>query len=206
MRLRQGKPGGGGRDERLTASVTETFERSPAGGSTPPGKGWSPARSESRVDVGRPRLRSVDNECVGRVMEPRERYPWRPTPSAWRKAASLPCNDLGRATPPGSASGARTQGLPRNLGDLLDSDWIPGVRPPGEQGPEHPLVRGLARGWDANKRDPPAVPPSERNGSEAGRSSRSRSAFTVATKRGNRPEGPRGAREGAGAQHRARER
>lgn len=204
--MRQDKPGDGGRDERLTTDITETIVWSPAGGSTPPGKGWSPAGSESCVDVGRPRLRSVDNECVGRVIEPRELYPRRPTPYGWRKAASSPRADLGLMTPPGSMSGARIHGLPRNLGDLLDSDRPPGARPPGDQGPDHPLVCGLARGEDANKRRPPSVPRSERKGSDAGRSSRSRSAFTVATMRGNRPEGPRGAREGTGAQHRARAR
>lgn len=46
-------------------------------------------------------------------------------------------------TSPGSKGGARTQGLPRNLRDLLDSDRTPGARPPGEQRPDHPLVRAL---------------------------------------------------------------
>ena len=37
----------------------------------PSGKGWPPAGSESCVACGRPVLRSVDSECLGRVIEPR---------------------------------------------------------------------------------------------------------------------------------------
>ena len=40
---------------------------------TPPGQGWSPAGSESCVVTGRPLLRSVDSERVGRVIEPRDK-------------------------------------------------------------------------------------------------------------------------------------
>ncbi len=43
------------------------------GDMTRPAKARSPAGSESCVALGRPVLRSVDSECVGRVTEPRER-------------------------------------------------------------------------------------------------------------------------------------
>lgn len=203
--MRQAKPGEGGRDESLTKTITETFEWSPVGVPIPTRPRWSPAGSEFCVVQGRPWLRSVNSECVGRVIEPRKQYPRRPTPSTRRKAASSPCNDLGLTTSPGSQGGARTQGLPRNLGDLFDSDALPGARPPGEQRPDHLPARGLA--WGRQRTSEPDIGTAERTqGSDAGRSSRSRSAFTVATRRGNRPEGPRGAKEGVGVRHRARER
>lgn len=203
--MRQEKLGEGGRDGRLTKYITETFGRSPTGGRTPSGKGGRQPEASLAWTWGDPGCEALDSEDVGREMEPRKQYLWRPTLSERRKAASSPRVDLGLTTPPGSESGARIQGLPRNLGDLLDSNELPGVRPPGEQGPDHLSVCGHARGRPRTSE--PAVGTAKRTqGSAAGGSSRSRSAFTVAMKRGNRPEGPRGAKEGAGVRRRARER
>jgi hypothetical protein len=47
----------------------------------PTGQGGAPAGSESCVVHGRPCLRSVDSERAGRVIEPRKRLLWAPTPS-----------------------------------------------------------------------------------------------------------------------------
>ncbi len=203
--MRQEKPGEGERDGTLTGTVSETFGWSPAGGRTPPGNGWSPAGSKSCVDVGRPRLRSVDRECVGRVIHSRKHQLRRPTPSGWRKAASPPCTTWGWRLYRGPRAGHAHKDSPGTWEICSIPTAPPGAWPPGEPWPDHLPARGLARG--RKQTCEPASGTAERTqGSDAGRSSRSRSAFTVAMKLGNRPEGPSGAREGAGVRRRARER
>jgi hypothetical protein len=71
---------------------------------------------------GRPTYRSVHRGCMGRVIEPRKRQLREPTLSAMRKATPADQrNRSGPRVPAGSESGARAQGLPRNLGDLFVS-------------------------------------------------------------------------------------
>lgn len=82
--VRQAKPGRGG-------FHVATAWKKPSDGTqrvrVPSGKGGLPAGSESCVVHGRPWLRSVDSERVGRVIEPRKRVRCRePTLSKLRKA------------------------------------------------------------------------------------------------------------------------
>ena len=203
--MRQEKLGEGGRDGTLTGTVSETFGWSPAGGRTPPGNGWSPAGSRSCVDVGRPRLRSVDRECVGRVIQPRKNQSSRPTPSGWRKATSSPCMTWGWRLLRGSRAGHAHKDSPGTWEICSIPTALPGAWPPGEQRPDHLPVCGHARGRKRTS-EPASGTVKRTQGSDVGRSSRSRSALTVAVKLGNRPEGPSGAREGAGVRRRARDR
>src|ERR1700730_9859023 len=76
--LAPAKLGKGGRDVR---SNSETFRWNPAGNQSRPVE-WPTAGSESCVALGQPRLRSVDSECPGRVIEPRK-INWSWEPSLW---------------------------------------------------------------------------------------------------------------------------
>ena len=57
----------------MRENATENFWWNPAGSSLP-GKGWQPAGTECCVVQGRPWLRSVHRESLGRVIEPRNEY------------------------------------------------------------------------------------------------------------------------------------
>ena len=50
----------------------ETFQGGVQLVTNPARQSWPAAGSESCVAAGRPVLRSVDSECVGRVIEPRQ--------------------------------------------------------------------------------------------------------------------------------------
>ena len=81
-----------GNDENLKLLLESRGDR------TRPVKARQPAGSESCVALGRPVLRSVDSECVGRVTEPREQDdPRGPTALYLRKAISAHLTCLGVA-------------------------------------------------------------------------------------------------------------
>ena len=74
----------------------------------PPGQGWSPAGSESCVVWRRLPLRSVDSECVGRVIEPRKKPCARVDDFASSEGNIEPPQGPGVSTSPGSKSRACT--------------------------------------------------------------------------------------------------
>jgi hypothetical protein len=128
---------------------------------TRPDKARQPTGSESCVALGRPVLRSVDSECVGRVIQPREHYlPARAdgvlVPEGYLRSTALSwCCGPRR----GPLIRACPQGLPRNLGDLDISTKRNGsrtVRTPRRHGRVAPSLhcqatqRGAATGRPTN--------------------------------------------------------
>src|SRR3989338_3811003 len=94
--------------------------------------GQNPARQRlvtGRKQVLRGRGATPAAKRRPRVCGPRDSLPKAPTVEAdavrLAEGSIVTLYDLGMATLPGAQSGARTQGLPRNLGDLLDSDCTP---------------------------------------------------------------------------------
>jgi hypothetical protein len=203
-----GKLGDGGSDEHLTTRVTETIGWNPAGTlCSLPGKGWSPTGNESCVVGGRPSLRSVDSECVGRVIEPRKLVHVGADVFLTTEGNSDVRQQPRNVTPIGVLVRGTHTRIPQEPGRSARFRLhIPAYGHRVNKGQNSSPARGLARGNGCEQATPASGTAERTKGSEVGRSSRSRSAFTVALKRGNRPEGPRGARGGTGAQHRVRER
>src|SRR5664279_4346574 len=71
LRCARKKPGGGGSND---LKQSRNLRKEPCREKALPGSGWSPAGTESCVERGRPRLRSVDREHAGRGIELREIY------------------------------------------------------------------------------------------------------------------------------------
>ncbi len=155
----------------------------PCGQSSPSGRAWPAAGSESCVAMGRPIRQSVDSQCQSRVIEPRKFIAVAflvvrmGAVSARRKWPDV-------ADPPGSQSRAKAHlRFPRNMGDpAVSTSTDPGrryrvtnSRPVGE----HPARR------ERNDRGPPVVSPNEGKRSAARRAAGSRSASIVPTKPGN---------------------
>jgi hypothetical protein len=83
----------------------------------PPGKGWPPAGSESCVVTGQPALRSVDSECAGRVIEPRNDRFARADSFKTLEGRMISPQWLGDIHLAGvGEQGMYTLGFPRNLG------------------------------------------------------------------------------------------
>ncbi len=77
------------------------------------------ASSRDRVlrGEGRPTLRSVDREWMGRVIEPRKHLVVGADAIRVSEGSTRRSQRPDQRVPPGSESRARTQGFPRNLGD-----------------------------------------------------------------------------------------
>ena len=148
------------------------------------GQGWPPAGIECCVVRGRPRLRSVHRERAGRVMEPRKHRCGVSTPLIQRKTTSPVLKWPGAGGPPGSKSGACTQGSSRNLGYLVFSTV---QRRRGRRDRSGPGPRGVAllRGNEGGRSGGSAE---RRKRSEARRGARSRSRLIVPMRSGNSPQ------------------
>ena len=195
--LRQGKPGSGGCDE----IAAETARYDPAGGSSPPDQGWQPVGNESCVVRGRPRLRSVDSECRSRVIEPRKKPLGEPALSARWSATGAFCEAM-RAHPPGVCERGNCTRVLQEPGRSVHLRREIPVGHPGYQAlgsGRPPRAADRRKTQEARRRRAADGTFKRRKRSAEGRVSRSRSACMVPVKRGNRPEGPRGGKAGAGS-------
>ena len=154
-----------GNDENLKLLLESRGDR------TRPVKARQPAGSESCVVPGRPVLRSVDSECVGRVTEPREQDdPRGPTALYLRKAISAHLTCLGVA---GLAGVSRAGHAHKDSPGTWEASTSPRkgtVRGPSELRADKDALLLVCIAKQRN-----VVPPSEGIRSATGRMSRNRS-------------------------------
>jgi hypothetical protein len=162
-------------------------------GERPARQGWQPVGTECCVDEGRPRPRSVHRERVGRVIEPRKVSYCGSRRSANHGRQHRCAAKPGTAVPPGSESGACTQGSTRNLGDLVSSTVNTGR---GNRLTNPRPVRRRARATGETQIERNGGTAERRRRSDAGREARSRSPSILPGKQGNAPYGPCGGKRG----------
>ena len=168
--------------------MTETSRSNPRV-KVPPGQGWTTSRK--RVLRGRSRgqpwPRSVDSECAGREIEPRNAR----CRGGRRRLVRR------KATPLRQSVGHR----PKVLAQRLHRGLRPGHVRKGCPGTWEISRRLRRRRTERNRRAR-----AQRSEARARERRGSRSAAVGAMKRGNRPEGPCGAKGGTGSRNRWRER
>jgi hypothetical protein len=148
-------------------------------------------------------LRSVDSERTSRGIEPRNTPHRGSRCSLGLSDGSIDApNSLARRSLRGRRAWRGRKGSSRNLGDpVVSTDKKPAGQPANKataHGRRHLADVGAKRqelGWYRRANE-------KRGGKGAG----SRSALVVPTKRGNRPEGPRGGKGSAGSRNCWRER
>jgi hypothetical protein len=137
------------------------------------------------------RRRSVDSQCSGRAIEPREQYPREPLACLVTGAVPIRRNGLADSVSPGSKNTASAhQGSPGTWDALrlhLDNVWRKGTANPKVSGPQA-AVGGPA--WSEHSRRG-MVSPSEAQRSAATRSAGNRSASWYRRGRGTQPAGTR---------------